>query len=120
MRFFSLFFLFLLLGCSESSNRIEGKLSSYLQEDLKFMVAEDLKSSNNREGLLDSPYYVIRDLRHFEGAEARRFAAYTEVDFFIYKDIALYQKRKYRYDTDGRRWDRYFKKMLFSDHFNKK
>ncbi len=115
------FFLcsFFLLSCSESVERIDDKLSAYLQEDLKFMTAELLRNSGGREALLDSPYYVIRDLRYFEGAYARQYAAYAEVDFFIYKNIPLLQKRKFRYDTHGRYWDRYYKKMLFDNNFER-
>ena len=103
----------ILMGCSEPTERIENKLNSYLQEDLKFMVAETMKASNSREVLLDTPYYRVKDFRLFEGAEARIYAAYAEVDFFIYKDIAMHEKRKYRYDVNTRGWDRYKKEWKF-------
>lgn len=103
----------LLLGCSEPTERIENKLTGYLQDDLKFMVAETIKSSKTREGLLDTPYYRVKDFRLFDGAEARIYAAYAEVDFFIYKDIAMHEKRKYRYDVNTRGWDRYKKEWKF-------
>lgn len=103
----------LLLGCSEPTERIENKLTDYLQDDLKFMVAETIKSSKTCEGLLDTPYYRVKDFRLFDGAEARVYAAYAEVDFFIYKDIAMHEKRKYRYDVNMRGWDRYKKEWKF-------
>ena len=102
-----------LLGCSERTDRIEKKLESYLQEDLKFMVAETVHASGNRDGLLDEPYYRIKDFRLFEGAAAEIYSAYAEVDFFIYKDIAMHEKRKYRYDVSARQWDRYLKDLHF-------
>ena len=116
MKFFSLLTLFLagiLFGCAEPTERIENKLTDYLQDDLKFMVAETMKASKTREGLLDTPYYRVKDFRLFDGAEARIYAAYAEVDFFIYKDIAMHEKRKYRYDVNTRGWDRYKKELKF-------
>lgn len=103
----------LVMGCSERPDRIEKKLESYLQEDLKFMVAETMHASGNKNGLLDEPYYRIKDFRLFEGAAAEIYSAYAEVDFFIYKDIAMHEKRKYRYDAQSRHWDRYLKTLLF-------
>lgn len=108
-----LFIAFALLGCSERTDRIETKLESYLQEDLKFMVAETIHASGNRDGLLDEPYYRVKDFRLFSGAEAEIYSAYAEVDFFIYKDMAMHEKRKYRYDVSTRRWDRYLKVLRF-------
>ena len=102
-----------LVGCSEPTERIENKLTDYLQDDLKFMVAETMKASKTREGLLDTPYYRVKDFRLFDGAEARIYAAYAEVDFFIYKDISMHEKRKYRYDVNTRGWDRYKKELKF-------
>ena len=103
----------LLVGCSEPTERIENKLTAYLQDDLKFMVAETIRSSKDKSVLLDTPYYRVKDFRLFDGAEARIYAAYAEVDFFIYKDIAMHEKRKYRYDVNTRGWDRYKKEWKF-------
>ena len=110
MKFFSIATLILavfLFGCAEPTERIENKLTDYLQDDLKFMVAETMKASKSREGLLDTPYYRVKDFRLFDGAEARIYAAYAEVDFFIYKDISMHEKRKYRSVVNNRCWDRY-------------
>lgn len=104
---------FLMLGCSERTDRIEAKLLPYLQEDLKFMVAETIHASGDRSALLDEPYYRIKDFRLFSGSEAEIYAAYAEVYFYIYKDIAMYEQRKYRYEVQGRHWDRYLKKLHF-------
>lgn len=77
------------------------------------MVAETVRSSGDKSGLLETPYYRVKDFRLFEGAEARIYAAYAEVDFFIYKDVAMHEKRKYRYDVSTRKWDRYLKVLKF-------
>lgn len=113
-----LLFIFVFIACSEPPARIESKLHPYLQEDLKFMVAEILNAAGSREDILDSPYYEIKDFRQFEGASAEIYAAYAEVDLFVYKKIKLYQKRKYRYDTHYRKWDRYYKKFFFGSNFS--
>ena len=68
-------------GCSEAPERIESKLHPYLQEDLKFMVAE-LKRNGTKEDLLDTPYYVVKDFRLFEGASVR-YSQRAEVDFYL-------------------------------------
>lgn len=107
-----------LFGCSEPTQRIESKLHPFLQEDLKFMVAEILNANGSKEDVLDSPYYEIKDFRLFDGASAEIYGAYAEVDFYVYKKIKLYQKRKYRYDSHYRKWDRYYKKLLFRSDFS--
>ena len=88
-----LLILALLSSCSEPTERIEKKLLPYLQEDLKFMVAEALNANTKKEDLLEEPYYKIRDFRLFEGAEAEIYAAYAEVDFYLYRNMAIYAKR---------------------------
>lgn len=113
-RWIILLFAMLFASCSEPAFRLHEKLEARLQDDLKVMVAEVVKGSG-KVHLLDSPYYVIKDLRFFEGDTARIYAAYAEVDFVYYKDIGLIQKRKYRYDANRHYWDRYFKKMVYSD-----
>lgn len=77
------------------------------------MVAETIHASGNREGLLEEPYFRVKDFRLFEGAAAEVYSAYAEVDFFIYQNIAMHEKRKYRYDAKGRYWDRYLKVLHF-------
>ena len=103
----------LIVGCSEPTERIENKLTPYLQEDLKFMVAQTIHASGNKDALLEEPYYRVKDFRLFEGAAAEVYSAYAEVNFYIYKDIAMYEQRKYRYDVEGRHWDRYLKVLHF-------
>jgi len=100
-------------SCSESPERIQFKLNEILQDDLKFMVAEVQKGSGDSL-LMDSTYYIIRDLHFFHGDSAWKIGAWAQVDFF-YMDtsqIPMFQSRKYRYMTKKRFWDRYWKKML--------
>jgi len=103
----------LLLGCSERTDRIEQKLETYVQEDLKFIVAQTIHASGDRNGILDTPYYRVKDFRLFQGDTATVYSAYAEVDFFIYQDIGMHEKRKYRYDAHARQWDRYYKALKF-------
>ena len=56
----------MLCACAERQDRLEAKLSDFLQEDLKFMVAE-VMVGGQPSARVDSPFYVIRDLRFFEG-----------------------------------------------------
>jgi hypothetical protein len=111
-----LFFLLagmILLGCSERTERIENKLNDYVQEDLKFIVAQTIHASGDRNGILDTPYYRVKDFRLFAGDTAAVYSAYAEVDFFIYQDINMHEKRKYRYNAHARQWDRYFKALKY-------
>ena len=103
----------MLLGCSERTDRIENKLNAYVQEDLKFIVAQTIHASGDRSGILDTPYYRVKDFRLFAGDTAAIYSAYAEVDFFIYKDIQMHEKRKYRYNAHARQWDRYFKALKY-------
>ena len=102
-----------LLGCSERTERIENKLNAYVQEDLKFIVAQTIHASGDRSGILDTPYYRVKDFRLFQGDTAAIYSAYAEVDFFIYQDIQMHEKRKYRYNAHARQWDRYFKALKY-------
>ena len=104
---------FALLGCSERTERIENKLNAYVQEDLKFIVAQTIHASGDRSGILDTPYYRVKDFRLFAGDTAAVYSAYAEVDFFIYQDISMHEKRKYRYDAHARQWDRYYKALKY-------
>ena len=103
----------ILLGCSERTERIEDKLNAYVQEDLKFIVAQTIHASGDRSGILDTPYYRVKDFRLFAGDTAAIYSAYAEVDFFIYQDIQMHEKRKYRYNAHARQWDRYFKALKY-------
>ena len=103
----------ILLGCSERTERIEDKLNAYVQEDLKFIVAQTIHASGDRSGILDTPYYRVKDFRLFAGDTAAIYSAYAEVDFFIYQDIQMHEKRKYRYNAHARQWDRYFKTLKY-------
>jgi hypothetical protein len=103
----------LLAACSERPEQVEKKLDVYLQEDLKFMVAETFRASHDREALLDSPYYKIRDLRFFDREHSKMYSAYAEVDFYIYRNIKMFETRKYRYDAEYLQWDRYLKTLRF-------
>ena len=103
----------ILLGCSERTERIENKLNAYVQEDLKFIVAQTIHASGDRSGILDTPYYRVKDFRLFAGDTAAVYSAYAEVDFFIYQDIQMHEKRKYRYNAHARQWDRYNKALKY-------
>ncbi|MBR4917377.1 MAG: hypothetical protein IKZ45_09960 [Fibrobacter sp.] len=103
----------ILLGCSERTERIENKLNAYVQEDLKFIVAQTIHASGDRSGILDTPYYRVKDFRLFAGDTAAVYSAYAEVDFFIYQDIQMHEKRKYRYNAHARQWDRYYKALKY-------
>lgn len=109
--FFVLFTTILLIACSEKQIVIEKKLEHTLQDDLRWIVAEVVRGSG-KEGVLEEPYYVLEDLKYFEGDTARVFAAYARVKFHYFKDLNMVQERKYRYNTQRKFWDRYYKKLL--------
>jgi len=100
------------ISCADPPFRIHERLDATLQGDLESMVAQVIKGSSDAN-VLDTPYFVIRDLREFRGDTAKKFAAYAEVDFYYFKDIKIAEKRKYRYSTSWHYWDRYFKEWFY-------
>lgn len=100
------------LSCTESPGRVQWKLDQMLQSDLTYLTAE-VQKRTGKKYLLDEPYFVVRDLRFFEGDTARMYAAYAEVDFYLIKDVKMHEKRKYRYNASYAYWDRYYKKLHF-------
>jgi hypothetical protein len=111
----------LFVSCSEPPERLQYKLHASLQEDLKFIVAEIKRGSGNRY-LLDTPYFVIDEMRFYQGDSARKIAAYANVNYFYFNpdSISLYQNRKYVYDTKNRFWDRKFKDVRHMGQLKKK
>jgi len=111
--------LLLLFGCAEPPYLIHQKLDATLHDDLKYMVGEVVKGSG-KQNLLDKPYYIVKDLRFFQGDTANMYSGYAEVDFYYFRGIPMFQKRKYRYDVKYRNWDRYYKKLIFMDSTSEK
>jgi hypothetical protein len=103
---------FLLVSCSDPSFVIHERLEDTLQGDLESMVAQIIKGSSEAN-VLDTPYFVIRNIKEFRGDTARIYSAYAEVDFYYFKDIKIAEKRKFRYDASRHYWDRYFKELFY-------
>ena len=106
----AIIFAFLLTSCADPPFKLHERLEKTLQDDLENMVAQAIKSSG-RKNVLDTPYFVIKDLREFRGDTARVYSAYAEVDFY-YFNVKIAEKRKFRYDAQRHYWDRYFKKLF--------
>jgi len=106
-----LFIFLLFASCADPAFRVHERLEETLQQDLESMVAQIVKGSS-KENVLDTPYFVIRDLREFRGDTARIYSAYAEVDFYYFKKIKIAEKRKFRYDANRHYWDRYFKEWF--------
>lgn len=96
-----------MFSCSENSKEIKDKIEIILEEDLDFMCNE-LKDGET----LDRPYYNILSYKEFENALLYNIK--TEVEFYYIKGNKLKQLRKYRYDYNNRKWERYHKKMKFN------
>lgn len=104
-------FLIIFLSCADPPFRVHERLEDILQQDLESMVAQIIKGSG-KENILDTPYFVIKDLKEFRGDTAEIYSAYAEVNFYYFKDIRLAERRKFRYDARRHYWDRYFKEMF--------
>jgi hypothetical protein len=104
--------MLLLISCADPSFRIHERLEVALQQDLENMVAQVIKGSS-KANVLDTPYFVIKDIKEFSGSKAEIYSAYAEVDFFYFKDIKIAEKRKFRYDARRHYWDRYFKELFY-------
>jgi len=107
-----LIFAIVLTSCADPAFRVHERLEKTLQQDLESMVAQIIKGSS-KENVLDTPYFVIKDLREFHGDTAKIYSAYAEVDFYYFKDIKIAEKRKFRYDANRHYWDRYFKELFY-------
>ena len=108
----TLILLSLLVSCADPAFRVHERLEKTLQQDLESMVAQIIKGSG-KQNVLDTPYFVIKDLREFHGDTAKVYSAYAEVDFYYLKDINVAEKRKFRYDANRHYWDRYFKELFY-------
>jgi len=105
-------FALILTSCADPAFRVHERLETTLQQDLQSMVAQIIKGSS-KQNVLDTPYFVIKDLREFHGDTAKIYSAYAEVDFYYLKDIKIAEKRKFRYDANRHYWDRYFKELFY-------
>jgi hypothetical protein len=105
---FALFFC----SCADPAFIVHERLETTLQGDLESMVAQIIKGSS-KANVLDTPYFVIKDLREFQGDTAKIYSAYAEVDFYYFKNIKIAEKRKFRYDANRHYWDRYFKEQFY-------
>lgn len=106
------FFTSFFVSCADPSFVIHKRLETTLQQDLESMVAQIIKGSS-KANVLDTPYFVIKDLREFKGDTANIYSAYAEVDFYYFKDIRIAEKRKFRYSANYHYWDRYFKELFY-------
>ncbi|MDR0518123.1 MAG: hypothetical protein LBH25_13880 [Fibromonadaceae bacterium] len=102
----------LFLSCADPAFRVHERLETTLQQDLEGMVAQIIKGSS-KANVLDTPYFVVKDLKEFSGSKAEIYSAYAEVDFYYFKDIKIAEKRKFRYDARRHYWDRYFKELFY-------
>jgi hypothetical protein len=109
----ALLFVIFLLGCSDPPYLVHERLETLLQDDLRYTVA-DIQKHSGKEAVLDTPYFVIRDLRQFHGDTANLYSYYADVDFYYFKNVKMAQKRKYRYDALRHYWDRYSKVLFFT------
>jgi hypothetical protein len=102
----------MLASCADPPFRVHERLEDVLQQDLESMAAQIIKGSS-KANVLDTPYFVIRDLREFSGEKKEIYSAYAEVDFYYFKNIRIAEKRKFRYDARRHYWDRYFKELFY-------
>lgn len=99
-----------LLMCGESSEAIKDKLETILKSDLEYLVNE-IKP----EYRLDSAYYDIESYKEYEG----KYSAKAEVVFHIMEDDKAVVLRKYRYDENYMKWERYFNKYKLNPGVSK-
>lgn len=112
---FSLFLLLLIGGCTfESDKTVKDKLLVILQDDLNAII-EDIPEEN----LLDSVYYEIVLYKEYK-KESFKFSKKAVVDFYFFKKVKAKIVRKYRYEKQSRKWDRYYNEYKFYDIAEKK
>lgn len=98
-------------GCTSSPETLKAKLQAIGESDLKDIL-DDLPSKA-RSAMLPKPYFVVDEFKEFHGDTAIVFQAYASLIFFyLDPEVGLCQKRKYRYKTGERVWDRYDVKLI--------
>ncbi len=97
-------------GAGQSQGPIQDKLKIILKSDLEYLVNEI-----NPEYRPDSTYYDIDSYKEYEG----KYSAKAEVVFHIMKDDKAVVLRKYRYNENYMKWERYFNKYKLNPGVSK-
>lgn len=88
----------------------EDKLRAILDADLLTMADE--VRAKSPEAVLRSPYYRVLEYKATQ--EGKTFKQKAVVEFFYFDAIRTKQVRKYRYNEDNRRWERWAKEIQFN------
>lgn len=98
-------------GCTSSPETLKAKLQAIGESDLQDIL-NDLPPKA-KGAILSKPYFVVDEFKEFQGDTAIVFQAYASLIFFyLDPEVGLCQKRKYRYKTGERVWDRYDVKLI--------
>ena len=111
----SLIILIFIGGCTfESGKVVKKKLLVILEDDLNSIV-----EGIPKENLLDSVYYEIDSLIDYK-KKSFKYSKRAVVDFYFFKEVKAKIVRKYRYERQSRKWDRYYNEYKFFDIVEKK
>ncbi len=111
MRYSIPFAAFLLLtlvhtGCvEESDDLIREKLEIILQDDLESLTGQIPKQS-----VADSVYFIVQS---YESFEEGKYSKKAVVEFFFLRNDIAKVVRKYRYQAEYRKWERYFNQYKY-------
>ncbi len=110
----SLCWVFFILACSGSPERVKKRLNILAQKELEFIVNE-IREKGKDSTLEKSPYFRIDTLQLFSGDTGRKIKAYAVVHYHYLKSDKFFQVRKYRYNLDaGGIWERYELKIKYN------
>lgn len=101
MRFLIIFIVALFLSCSNSNEEVvKEQLNIILADDLKAITA-DVDSTH----LMKAPEFKLVSLEHFEKS---KYSYNAVVEFYFLRDNSFRIDRKFRYNADHKKWERYF------------
>lgn len=100
MRFLIILITALLLSCSPNEEIVKEQLNTILTDDLRAITA-DVDSIH----LLESPEFKLVSLEHFEKS---KYSYNAVVEFYFLRDKSFRIDRKFRYDVEQKKWERYF------------
>ncbi len=101
MRFLFILITALFLGCSGSSEEVvKEQLNTILADDLNAITA-DVDTSH----LMEKPEFKLVSLEHFKKS---KYSYNAVVEFYFLRDKSFRIDRKFRYNADHNKWERYF------------
>lgn len=101
MRYLIILIALLFSGCNSNNEEIvREKLNIKLADDLSAIIA-DVDTTH----LLETPEFKLVTLEHFKKS---KYSYNAVVEFYFLRDNSFRIDRKFRFNADSNKWERYF------------